>query len=127
MESLKIGKVAKKIGISSRTLKEWEKLLNVSVPRNDLGHRVYDAQWIDYFNQVKELYLDQKRSWGEIVHLVNVPGVVKEEPVAKEEVHHQEHHHHHHHHQEHHHQPYREHSHTPHHHHQPSGSELVFY
>ena len=126
MKSLKIGKAAKKIGISSRTLKEWEKLLDISVPRDNLGHRVYDAEWVEYFNQVKALYLDQKRSWGEIKHIIRVPGA-EEEVAPQMEVHHQEHHQVHHQ-EHHHHRQYQEHSHTPHHHHhQPSGSELVFY
>jgi MerR family transcriptional regulator, light-induced transcriptional regulator len=67
MELYTFSEAAKKIGISPRTLKQWEKEFTnlITVPRTKQGARVYTSEQLQFFNKIKELTA-QKRNKQEI-------------------------------------------------------------
>lgn len=50
-----IKEAAKKIGIESHVLRYWEEELDISIERNELGHRYYTEEDVKLFSEVKKL------------------------------------------------------------------------
>lgn len=50
-----ISDASKKVDVESHVLRYWEEELEMSIPRNEMGHRYYTDQHIRLFKQVKEL------------------------------------------------------------------------
>ncbi len=55
MEMMMIKDVAKNLGVESHVLRYWEEELGLTIKRNSMGHRYYDARDIKLFGEVKEL------------------------------------------------------------------------
>lgn len=77
---MKINDVAELVGVSASTLRYWEKKLELGVPRDEYGSRTFDAEWVEYFKQVKAL-LDEDLGWDEIGKRLEQPGKPDEVPV----------------------------------------------
>lgn len=81
MNNLKAGQLAKMIEITPHVLKEWERVLELAVPRDNQGHRYYDQAWLAFFQDVKQL-VDANMSWDNISAKVVAPNAKKKsEPV----------------------------------------------
>lgn len=81
MNHLKAGQLAKILEITPHVLKEWERVLEVAVPRDQKGHRHYDDAWVSFFKSVKE-YVDANMPWDSISSRVVAPNAKKKsEPV----------------------------------------------
>lgn len=50
----KMTQALKEIEITPHTLKIWEKELQLAIPRDEKGHRVFSRDWIRYLETVKE-------------------------------------------------------------------------
>ena len=53
--SYSISDAAKKLNIETHVLRYWEEELDLSIPRNDLGHRYYDENNLSMFFKIKKL------------------------------------------------------------------------
>ena len=43
------------VNVESHVLRYWEDELELTIPRNEMGHRYYTKENIDQFQQIKEL------------------------------------------------------------------------
>ncbi|HZG61702.1 MAG TPA: MerR family transcriptional regulator [Anoxybacillus sp.] len=50
---LKTSSVAKRLGVSPKTIQRWIKKYNIPCPRNEAGHYVFDAETITLLEQIK--------------------------------------------------------------------------
>ena len=50
-----ISDAAKKVDVEAHVLRYWEEELELSIPRNEMGHRYYTEYYIRLFQQVKQL------------------------------------------------------------------------
>ncbi|MBA2871350.1 chromosome-anchoring protein RacA [Anoxybacillus calidus] len=50
---LKTSSVAKRLGVSPKTVQRWIKKYNIPCPRNEAGHYVFDAETITLLEQIK--------------------------------------------------------------------------
>jgi chromosome-anchoring protein RacA len=50
---LKTSSVAKRLGVSPKTVQRWIKKYNIPCPRNEAGHYVFDAKTIALLEQIK--------------------------------------------------------------------------
>jgi chromosome-anchoring protein RacA len=50
---LKTSSVAKRLGVSPKTIQRWIKKYNIPCPRNEAGHYVFDAETIALLEQIK--------------------------------------------------------------------------
>ena len=50
-----ISDAANAVAVESHVLRYWEDELELSVPRNEMGHRYYTKENIEQFRQIKEL------------------------------------------------------------------------
>jgi len=57
---MQAGELAAKLGVHLNTLRTWERLLGVQVPRDRLGNRVYEESVVALFEQVAQLRQDEK-------------------------------------------------------------------
>lgn len=83
-KTMKINELAELLGVSSSTLRHWEKELTLDVPRNDLGHRTYPPEWVQYFQDVKRL-LDAGKQYSEIKDSLKPPQKEPPAPVVPPE------------------------------------------
>ncbi|MDZ4056114.1 MAG: MerR family transcriptional regulator [Polynucleobacter sp.] len=79
---MQINELAALLGVSASTLRHWEKKLELSVPRDELGQRTYPPDWQEYFRQVKAL-LDGGKNYEEIKGELPPPGPQEPEPPAE--------------------------------------------
>jgi len=80
---MKINDVAELVEVSASTLRYWEKKLDLDVPRDELGSRTFNADWVAFFKQVKIL-LDDDLGWDEIGRQLQQPQVKPDEPPPVE-------------------------------------------
>ena len=59
--------------ISPSLLRKWEKGLKLDIPRNPMGHRIFNPAWVDYFKMVKEL-IEKDYSLEQISSHIDTPG-----------------------------------------------------
>ena len=52
---LSISEAAKQLGVETHVLRYWEEELDIEVPRNEMGHRLYGAHQMQLLHSVKEL------------------------------------------------------------------------
>ncbi|MFQ9511052.1 MAG: helix-turn-helix domain-containing protein [Lachnospiraceae bacterium] len=50
-----ISDASKKVNVEAHVLRYWEEELELTIPRNEMGHRYYTEEHIQLFKQVKEL------------------------------------------------------------------------
>ena len=50
-----ISDASKMLGVESHVLRYWEEELNVSIPRNEMGHRYYTENHINLLKNVRDL------------------------------------------------------------------------
>ena len=50
-----ISDASKKVDVEAHVLRYWEEELELSIPRNEMGHRYYTEYYIRLFQQVKQL------------------------------------------------------------------------
>ena len=50
-----ISDASKMLGVESHVLRYWEEELNVTIPRNEMGHRYYTDNHINLLKNVREL------------------------------------------------------------------------
>ena len=50
-----ISDAATMVNVESHVLRYWEEELELSIPRNEMGHRYYTKENIDDFMKIKEL------------------------------------------------------------------------
>ena len=50
-----IGDAATAVNVEAHVLRYWEEELDLSVPRNEMGHRYYTKENIHEFMKIKEL------------------------------------------------------------------------
>lgn len=70
------------LGVSPHVLRKWEKELKLSIPRNEKGHRVYNAEWQKYFQAIKQL-VGKEISWDEIKASLRAPNQPRPEPKVE--------------------------------------------
>jgi len=80
---MKINDVAELVEVSPSTLRYWEKKLDLDVPRDELGSRTFNADWVAFFKQVKVL-LGEDLGWDEIGRRLQQPQVKPVEPSPVE-------------------------------------------
>ena len=80
---MKINDAAELVEVSASTLRYWEKKLDLDVPRDELGSRTFNAEWVSFFKQVKVL-LDEDLGWDEIGRRLHQPQVKPDEPPSVE-------------------------------------------
>lgn len=80
---MKIGEIAELTGVPTSTLRDWEKYLELKIPKDENGDRFYAPAWVDYFKQVKEL-VSQGKSFAEIKALLTPPADIG--PPGQEEL-----------------------------------------
>ena len=59
VEIMNVVEAAKELKITPNTLRIWEKIFNIPVPRNNRG-RIYNEKLLDVFNLIKELKASNK-------------------------------------------------------------------
>ena len=52
---LSISEAAKQLGVETHVLRYWEEELDIEIPRNEMGHRLYGAREMQMLHSVKEL------------------------------------------------------------------------
>jgi chromosome-anchoring protein RacA len=50
---LKTSNVARRLGVSTKTIQRWVKKYNIPCPKNEAGHYVFDAETIALLEQIK--------------------------------------------------------------------------
>ena len=85
MTVYKAGQLAKQLEITPYQLRDWEKVLELIIPRNERGHRIFDEDWLAFFRQVKQFRLIEEKSWEEINQLLQAPNAADNTtPIAEE-------------------------------------------
>lgn len=79
---IKAKALAKLLGVSPYVLRKWEKELDLSIPRNDRGHRVYNQEWQTFFQAIKQL-VGKEISWDEIKASLRAPNQPRPEPKVE--------------------------------------------
>lgn len=54
MKHSKMSEALKVLGITRHTLTLWEQALQLQIPRDENGHRVFSRDWIRYLETVKD-------------------------------------------------------------------------
>ena len=63
-----ISDAANIVAVESHVLRYWEDELELTVPRNELGHRYYTQENVDQFLRIKQL---KEEGYEEIVEFFN--------------------------------------------------------
>jgi len=69
---MQISELSKLIKVPASTIRDWEKYLELDIPRDQNGDRYYSPEWVEYFKQVKVLN-EQGKSYDEIKDLLTPP------------------------------------------------------
>ena len=79
-----ISDAANIVNVESHVLRYWEDELELSIPRNEMGHRYYTKENIEEFRKIKELKEQgyQLKAIRMIVHNGLVDGLVQDMPEA---------------------------------------------
>lgn len=72
-QEIKLKELAELLGVSNGVIIGIEKELNLKIPRDEKGQRIYNQEWIEYFKNVKQ-YISQDKSFDEIRKLIKAPG-----------------------------------------------------
>ena len=75
-----IKEVAKRLKITTQTIRIWENVFNISVPRDEQNNRIYDESIINTFEQIKALK-DQKQSITDIKNTLEFKGINEHKPI----------------------------------------------
>lgn len=70
--------VARKIGVSPKTIQRWIKQLDLPIERNDLGHYIFSDQDVDLFNHIHEQIQN-----GVAIKEINVPNELTKETIQE--------------------------------------------
>lgn len=81
-----ISDAANIVNVESHVLRYWEDELELSIPRNEMGHRYYTKENIQEFQRIKELKEQgyQLKAIRMIVHNGPIEGLAEELPVLSE-------------------------------------------
>lgn len=71
-KNTKMAEALKVVQITPHTLKIWEKELQLQIPRDEKGHRVFSRDWIRFLETVKEK-LDQGWDYLRIIYNIDSP------------------------------------------------------
>jgi len=87
-----ISDAATMVGVETHVLRYWEEELELTIPRNEMGHRYYTRKNIQEFQRIKELKEKgyQLKAIRTILHnegIVDMPRVSSGEPVNKPQPH----------------------------------------
>ena len=83
-----ISDAATLVNVESHVLRYWEEELELTIPRNEMGHRYYTKENIDDFIKIKELKEKgyQLKAIRMIIHNGNKEYLLPEEPVERSQV-----------------------------------------
>lgn len=83
-----ISDAANIVAVESHVLRYWEDELELTVPRNELGHRYYTQENVDQFLRIKQLKEEgyQLKAIKIILQQEKLAGLHKEQPAAPEHV-----------------------------------------
>lgn len=83
-----ISDAATLVNVESHVLRYWEEELELTIPRNEMGHRYYTKENIDDFIKIKELKEKgyQLKAIRMIIHNGNKEYLLPEEPMERPQV-----------------------------------------
>lgn len=69
---MRIRQLSQALNVPLTEICYWERTLNLNVPRDGYGLRLYDTQWVEYFSQMQQ-YVMAGKTWQEIALSLGTP------------------------------------------------------